>query len=46
MFETHPRPNKQLVVEMARSLECTESQIKNWYSNKRKKQKSADTKPA
>lgn len=45
MFETHPRPNKQLVVEMARNLECTESQIKNWYSNKRKKQKSADTRP-
>ena len=54
MFELHPRPNKDQILEMyvdledfffnqenrAERLDCNETQIKNWYSNKRKKLKS------
>jgi hypothetical protein len=39
MFDTHPRPSKEQIAEMGKILKCTESQIKNWYSNRRKKQK-------
>lgn len=39
MFDTCPRPTKEQINEMADRLECNESQIKNWYSNKRKKLK-------
>jgi len=37
MFEKHPRPSKEILLEIAQNLNCTELQIKNWYSNKRKK---------
>jgi len=39
MFEMHPRPTKEQIFEMSEHLSCNELQIKNWYSNKRKKQK-------
>jgi hypothetical protein len=39
MFDAHPRPSKEQILEMAKSLNCNELQVKNWYSNKRKKQK-------
>ena len=39
MFEMYPRPTKEQIQEMSDHLNCNELQIKNWYSNKRKKQK-------
>lgn len=38
-FQLFPRPSKQKYAEMAKTLDCEETHIKNWYSNKRKKQK-------
>jgi hypothetical protein len=41
MFMLHPRPTKDAYKEIATALSCDESHIKNWYSNRRKKQKIA-----
>jgi hypothetical protein len=39
MFETYPRPSKDQITEISAKLSCSEAQVKNWYSNKRKKMK-------
>jgi hypothetical protein len=39
MFEQFPRPSKEQILEITKFLNCNELQVKNWYSNKRKKQK-------